>query len=150
MRPAAILVAPIVSVLLIFTGGQSAAQSADRFAARLTWVPISLAEQRLVGGHGVATATLTRSRLAISGAFDGLPATATAVRLHHGKTTGVSGPAIAELELGNRGEFAGSIDLSRAQRDALFAGALYIQVYSEPGVPPDNSVLRGWLLADQR
>lgn len=127
------------------------AQSTDTFSARLSWVPISLAQHSEVGGEGVATATLSRSQLAITGSFEGLPAPATAARLHQGAATGASGPAIAELDIVHAadGTFEAAVELDRAQRAALMAGHLYIQLHAERGVPPDNAVLRGWLLAPQ-
>ena len=128
------------------------AQDAGVFGARLDWVPISGAERNDVAGSGFVTATLSRSRLSIMGCFDGLPAAATRASLHQGVATGARGPAVAELELTKQaaGVVAGNVDLNREQRDALFAGHLYIQLHAERGVAPDNAVLWGWLLASQR
>jgi len=84
-----------VCLLLAFvaTGiaGTSLAQAPDAFTVKLTWVPISLAEQRLVSGEGSATASLSRGRLSINGAFSGLPVAATAARVHQGAATGARG-----------------------------------------------------------
>src|SRR4051812_19599454 len=106
------------------------AQDAGVFGVRLDWVPISGAERNDVAGHGFVTAKLSRSRLSIMGCFDGLPAAATRASLHQGVATGARGPAIAELEITKSaaGVVAGSVDLSREQRDALLAGHLYIQL----------------------
>lgn len=129
----------------------AAAQASNTFAARLDWVPISGAERNDVSGSGSATATLTRSRLEITGTFERLPARATRVRLHQGVATGARGPAIAELAVtaGADGTFSGEVDLSRDQREALLAGHLYLQVHAQRGVAPDNAVLWGWLLAER-
>jgi hypothetical protein len=129
--------------------GFAAAQTPSAFQARLGWVPVSLAELGLVGGGGAVTAELDGSRLVISGSFDGLPAAATGARLHRGVATGASGPAIAELDVDGTtgGALRGNVTLNRAERNALLAGLLYVQLYAESGVPPDNAVLRGWLLA---
>jgi hypothetical protein len=128
------------------------AQEAGVFRARLDWVPISGAERNDVAGSGFVTATLSRSRLTITGCFEGLPAAATRASLHHGVATGARGPAIAELENtpGADGMVAANVDLNREQRDALLAGHLYIQVHAARGVAPDNAVLWGWLLTSQR
>jgi hypothetical protein len=125
------------------------AQSPDTFIARLSFVPISIAELGEVGGEGTATATLSRSRLSIEGAFEGLPAPATTARLHLGAATGASGPAIAELTITHAaaGSLKAEVALDREQRAALLAGHLYVQLHAQRGVPPDNAVLRGWLLA---
>ena len=48
--------------------------SAQTFAAELGWVPIGGAEREAVAGDGDVTATLTGSRLEITGSFEGLPA----------------------------------------------------------------------------
>ena len=127
------------------------AQDAGVFGARLGWVPISGAERNDVSGSGFITATLSRSRLSITGCFDGLPAAATRASLHQGVATGARGPAIVELEITKQadGVVAGNVDLTREQRDALLAGHLYIQVHAERGVAPDNAVLWGWLLVSQ-
>ncbi len=128
------------------------AQSSDAYSARLGWVPISLSEQRLVSGQGSATATLSRSRLRITGAFSGLPSPATSARLHVGAATGARGPEIAAFEVtgSTDGTFSGEYELDAAERRALLAGHLYIQIHAQNGVPPDDSVLRGWLLASDR
>jgi hypothetical protein len=129
----------------------SLAQSPPPFGARLDWVPISGAERNDVSGRGSISATLTRSRLEITGCFEGLPAAATHASLHHGVATGARGPAIAELTItpSTAGTLTGNVDLSREQRDALLAGHLYIQLHAQRGVAPDNAVLWGWLLAGQ-
>lgn len=127
------------------------AQDPGVFGARLDWVPISGAERNDVSGSGFVAATLSRSRLSIMGCFDGLPAAATRASLHQGVATGARGPAIAELEITQQsgGVVAGTVDLSREQRDALLAGHLYIQLHAQRGVAPDNAVLWGWLLTSQ-
>ena len=135
---------------MLAVSGFVLAQSSGNFTTRLSWVPISLAQQKLVAGEGSATATLARARLTINGTFVGLPEAATTARLHYGAATGARGPAIAELEVtrATDGAIAGEVQLDREQRAALLAGQLYIQLYAERGIPPDNAVLRGWLLSD--
>ena len=71
----------------------SLAQDAGVFGARLDWVPISGAERNNVSGSGFVTATLSRSRLSITGCFEGLPAAAMRASLHQGVATGARGPA---------------------------------------------------------
>lgn len=139
-----------ITLALVLAASATLAQSGgDTFAAYLDWVPISGAERNDVGGGGSATATLSRSRLQITGCFAGLPAAATRASLHRGVATGARGPAIADLTItkGADGTLTGAVELDRAQRDALLAGHLYIQLHAERGVPPDGAVLWGWLLA---
>lgn len=128
------------------------AQDAGTFHARLDWVPISGAERNDVGGTGSITASLSRSSLSLTGCFERLPAAATRASLHIGVATGARGPAVAELTItkATSGTVAGEVPLDRAQRDAVLAGHAYIQLHAERGVAPDNAVLWGWLLANQK
>lgn len=139
------------SVLALLVASGALAQSSSTFGARLDWVPISGAERNDVAGTGFVTATLTRSRLSLTGCFEGLPAAATRASLHQGAITGVRGPAIAELEIEQSpaGTISGRVELSREQRDALLAGHLYVQLHAARGVAPDNAVLWGFLLTGQ-
>ncbi|MBN1239266.1 MAG: CHRD domain-containing protein [Gammaproteobacteria bacterium] len=133
--------------------GPLSAQGPRRFTARLGWVPISGAERADVAGRGSAAATLSRSRLSITGSFEGLPAAATAARLHQGVATGARGPAIADLEItrADHGDIEGEVELDAEQIAALRAGFLYVQVHAEgKGVPEDGSVLWGWLIPADR
>jgi len=137
-----------LAIGLIGVAGFVPAQAQETFTARLSWVPISGAERGDVAGQGSATATLTRSQLAITGSFEGLPAAATRASLHQGVAVGARGPAIAELRVTNArdGEISSDVELNRDQLAALMAGQLYVQVHAERGVAPDNAVLWGWLL----
>ena len=131
----------------------SFAQPPQTFTAPLTWVPIGGAERNEVAGEGSATATLSGSRLAITGSFDGLPAPATAAKLHQGIATGARGrgAVIAELRVtgGASGTLSGDVRLSSEQLAALRAGQLYVQITSEKGVLPDHGTLWGWLLQER-
>jgi hypothetical protein len=126
------------------------ARAAEVYAARLDWVPIGGAERNDVAGTGSATATLDGSRLSIKGVFDGLPAKVTAAKLHRGVATGARGRGVVIAELrvtgGTSGALSGDVRLGAEQVAALKAGQLYVQVYSEKGVPPDHATLFGWLL----
>jgi CHRD domain len=141
-----------VSILgLLLVASVGLAQDSATFGARLDWVPISGAERNDVAGTGSVSATLSRSRLSLTGCFEGLPAAATRASLHQGVATGARGPAIADLMITTSaaGTLSGAVDLTREQRAALLAGQLYIQLHAERGVAPDNAVLWGWLLTSQ-
>lgn len=135
------------SVLLVMA---AAAHAQDSYTAELGWVPIGGAERASVSGAGSATAKLDGSRLSISGSFDGLPANVTAARLHEGAARGARGrgAVVAELRVtgDTKGTLRGDVRLTPEQVAALAAGRLYVQVYSEKGVPPDHDTLFGWLL----
>jgi hypothetical protein len=143
---------PALIVGLIAIAAFAIAQEPNTFNARLDWVPISGAERNDVGGTGGVSARLSRTGLSISGCFEGLPAAATRAGLHLGVATGARGPEIAELTITKaaNGTVSGDVALSREQRDAVLAGHAYIQLHAERGVAPDNAVLWGWLLANQR
>ena len=125
------------------------AQGAEKFTARLGWVPTAGPNDRVnVTGKGTATGTLTGRKLAISGTFEGLAGPATIARLHQGIAKGARGAAIAELTVtkGASGMLTGSVELTAPQVEALRQGKLYIQLHSEKGVAPDGSNLWGWFL----
>jgi len=143
------------SLALAWTVG---AQTGDKYTARLGMVPAQNANQQaLVAGKGTATAVLAGNRLTINGSFEGLPAPATAARVHYGIAKGARGKAIADLTVSKAasGTISGAVTLTPEQLEGLKQGRLYIQVHSERGIPPeqgkaqpdvDNSNLWGWLL----
>jgi hypothetical protein len=138
-----------LAAVLIGAAAVVFAQSSTAFTARLDWVPIGGAERNDVAGAGSVTATLSGSRLSVTGSFEGLPAAATGAKLHQGIATGVRGrgPVVADLRVsgGASGTLSGDVRLSSEQLAALRAGQLYLQVYSEKGVLPDHATLWGWL-----
>lgn len=134
------------------------AQTGDKYTARLGMVPAANAAQQVnVIGKGAATATLAGTRLTVSGSFEGLPAPATAARLHQGIAKGARGKAIADLTITKAatGTISGTVNLTPEQVEALKVGKIYLQVHSERGIPieqgkvqpeVDNSNLWGWFL----
>jgi hypothetical protein len=144
----------ILTVLMTAARAGSAlpltAQSAEKFTARLGWVPIAGPNDRAnVTGKGSATGTLSGRQLTITGTFEGLAGPATVARLHQGIAKGARGAAITDLTISKgaaSGTLSGSIDLTPPQVEALRQGKLYIQLHSEKGVAPDGSNLWGWLL----
>ncbi len=124
------------------------AQTGKTFKARLSPVPIDVAMQATVAGHGAVTATLAGTRLTVAGTFDGLRSPATTVQLHKGPVTGVRGPAVFDLTAakGTSGTISGSVDLTPAQVTDLEKGRLYVQLQSEKA--PDGN-LWGWLLPQE-
>ena len=142
----------------LLTAVTVSAQSGDKYTVRLGMVPAANANQTAtVTGKGAATATLAGNRLTISGSFEGLPATATAARLHQGIAKGARGKAFADLTITKAaaGTISGAVTLTPDQLEALKQGKIYLQVHSERGIAPeqgkvqadvDNSNLWGWLL----
>jgi hypothetical protein len=143
----------VAAVALSLLAAASAfAQPPRNYTADLGWVPIGGAERNDVAGEGTATATLSGSRLSISGSFTGLPAKVTGAKLLRGVAKGARGsagtPAVAELRVSGdtSGKLDGDVRLTPDQLAALEAGQLYVQIYSEKGVLPDHDTLWGWLL----
>jgi hypothetical protein len=124
-----------------------AAQTAKTFVARLSPVPITVAEQATISGRGSAKATLVERHLAIDGTFEGLRSPATVARVHLG-AKGIRGPALFDLNVsgGTSGTISGTIDLTAQQVEALQKGSLYIQIHSEKA--PDGN-LWGWLVPQE-
>lgn len=142
------------AALALLAVGPSLA-AAQTFSTPLSWVPIGGAERSDVSGEGVVTAKLNGTRLSIEGSFEGLPAQVTGARLHEGVAKGARGtapPTIAELSVSGvtSGRVSGDVRLSADQVGALKAGRLFVQIYSEKGVPPDHGTLWGWLAEESR
>lgn len=116
--------------------------------ARLSPVPITVAQQSTVAGLGSAKAVVSGARVEITGAFDGLKSAATNAQIHRA-APGLRGPVILELPVirdgdGTRGTLKAAFELTPDQRADLLAGRWYIQLASEKA-PEGN--LWGWLLA---
>ena len=151
-RTAALAVASLV------LAGAVSAQTGDKYTVRLGMVPAANANQQgLVTGKGSATAVLAGNRLTINGSFEGLPAPATAARVHYGIAKGARGKAIADLTISKAtsGTISGAVTLTPEHLEGLKQGRLYLQVHSERGIAAeqgkvdplvDNSNLWGWLL----
>ncbi len=131
-----------VAVLIHLFGVDTAAQDAN-YVARLSTVPIMVANQDVVAGRGAATATLSGNRLTITGTFEGLRSPATVARVHLAPR-GTRGQPIADLMVskGTSGTLGGTIELTSQQLQALSKSSLYIQIHSEKA--PDGN-LWGWL-----
>jgi hypothetical protein len=121
------------------------AQNQETYKIRFAPVPRDIAMQKTVAGSGSATATLSGSKLTISGTFEGLPSAATAAKIHRGLATGVRGSPFFDLTVTRavKGTISGSFDLNTEQVQYLQQGKLYIQINSEKA--PDGT-LWGWLL----
>jgi hypothetical protein len=140
----------IAAALVVAVTAGTLAQGAEKYTARLGWIPIAGPNDRPnVAGKGSVTATLTGMKLTLSGTFDGLPAAATIVQLHRGIAKGARGPVLTDLTIAKAtsGMITGTVDLTTPDVEALKAGRLYIQVHSEKGLPKeDGATLWGWLL----
>ena len=138
----------LAAAAVVAAGTAISAQGGEKYTARLGWVPIAGAERANVTGKGAATATLTGTRLTITGSYEGLAGAATVARLHRGVAKGARGPAIGDLVVtkGTTGTISGSFDLNAQQLESLKQGRLYVQLHSEKGVAPDGSSLWGWFL----
>src|SRR5579862_3884509 len=135
----------VVLALLFIPLPVPAQNNQETFKVRIAPVSRDVAMQKVVAGLGSATATLSGSKLTVTGTFEGLPSPATAARIHHGLTTGVRGSPFLDLTVTKapKGTISGSFDLTPEQVQYLKQGKLYIQIDSEKA--PDGT-LWGWLL----
>ncbi len=124
------------------------AGQARTYRTRLSPVPIDTAMMAAIAGSGQVTATLTGTKLTISGTFEGLKSPATVARLHRAQK-GVRGPAVFDLVVANApgasstsGTLSATLDLTPTQVDDLGRERFYVQVHSEKA-PEGN--LWGWL-----
>jgi CHRD domain len=145
-RATAVLVVAIAVAVGAWGAGGVSAQGADKFAARLGWVPTAGVDR--VSGKGSATATLSGTSLALAGSFEGLGGPATIARLHQGIAKGARGKAIADVKvpIATSGTFAATVTLTGEQVDALKQGRLYLQLHGDKGLAPDGANLWGWFL----
>lgn len=134
-------------VIVVVCAGLGVAAQGTQYRARLSPVPIDLAMQATISGTGTVTATLTGTRLAVSGTFTGLKSPATVARLHIADR-GLRGPAAFDLTVtpATSGALSGTLDLTRAQVDDLAKSRFYIQVHSEKAA---DGNLWGWLLPQE-
>jgi CHRD domain-containing protein len=147
LRPSHAGIAVAIILAAVVAAASVAAQSGEKYTARLGWVPVAGGPDRTnVTGKGVATAVLSGRKLSITGSFEGLAAPATIARLHRGVAKGARGNPIADLTITKApsGMITGSVDLTMEQVESLKQGKLYVQVHSEKGVAPDGSNLWGW------
>src|SRR5688572_10143309 len=101
--------------LALLTVSAVSAQTGDKYTARLGMVPAQNANQTaMVTGKGMATAVLAGNRLTVNGTFEGLPAPATAARVHLGVAKGARGKAIADLTISKAasGTISGAVTLT--------------------------------------
>lgn len=121
-----------------------ALQAKGQFRARLSVVPIDVAMQGTIAGSGTVTATLSGTKLTLSGSFADLKTPATVARLHAGPR-GIRGPALLDLTVtqATSGTITGTFELTAAQVDDLLKSRMYVQLHSAKA--PDGN-LWGWLL----
>ena len=134
----------LTAVAAIGIGLTWAAASEERFHTRLAPVAMDATMRSTVAGLGTATATLSGTKLTVSGTFEGLLSPATTANLRLSRVTGIRGSAVFDLTVTHSasGSVSGSFDLSSDQVDALRKGRFYIQIQSEKA--PDGN-LWGWL-----
>jgi len=139
------------TAILLWTG-IFAAQSAQTYKARLGIVPISNAaarnnidESATVFATANATATLTGTKLAVTGSFAGFKSPASLAQIRSGAAMGVRGPVLFDLTITKetKGTFSGTFDLTPTQVDLLKNSRLYLQIHNQN--TPEGA-LWGWFL----
>ncbi len=133
------------AVAAIGVGLVWAAATEEKFHTRLAPVSMDATMRATVAGAGSATATLSGTKLVVSGTFEGLLSPATTANLRLSRVAGVRGPAVFDLTVthSTSGSVSGTVDLSSDQVEAVKKGRFYIQIQSEKA--PDGN-LWGWLM----
>jgi hypothetical protein len=123
------------------------AQAAKTFRTRLSPVPVAAYNANIVG-NGTVTATLTGTRLVVSGTYEGLASPATQAKIFKSPKPGVRGDALLDLKVsgGTSGTITGQFDLTPAQVQELSANRYYVQLHSEKAAEGN---LWGWLMPQQ-
>jgi len=124
------------------------AQAAKMYRTRLSPVPVPAYTPNIVG-TGTVTATLTGTRLSISGTYEGLASAATQAKIFKSAKPGIRGDAMLDLKVsgGTSGTITGQFDLTAAQIQELAASRYYVQLFSEKA-PEGN--LWGWLMPQEK
>jgi hypothetical protein len=139
-----------LSVVTLIVSAALHAQQPRTFKARLSPVPIDVSMQATVAGGGSVSASLTGTKLSITGTFDGLKSPATIAQIHKSPVRGVRGPNVLDLAVTKTdaasGTISGSFDLTAIQVADLEKGRLYVQLHSEKA--PDGN-LWGWLMSQE-
>jgi hypothetical protein len=134
-------------IVALAASALTAAQTAERFRAHLSVVPVNAATARTTTGTGTIHGTLAGSELTLTGVFEGMSSAATEAHLHHAPK-GRRGPPVLTVPI--PGTAAGEVDvhvvLTAGQIQALRSDALYLQIHTEGN--PDGEI-RGWLLEDR-
>ena len=123
------------------------AQAAKTFKTRLSPVPVAAYNVNTVGS-GSVTATLTGTKLTVSGSYDGLASPATVAKVLKSPKPGIRGEALFDLKVsgGTSGTITGQFDLTAAQAQELAASRYYVQLHSEKAAEGN---LWGWLMPQQ-
>lgn len=139
--------------IAVFTFSLAAfGQAAQTYKARLSIVPVANAaarsaidESATVFATANATATLTGTKLTVTGTFEGFKAPASIAQIRSGAAMGVRGPVLFELTVSKatKGTISGTVDLTPAQVDLLKNNRMYIQIHNQN--TPEGA-LWGWFL----
>lgn len=136
----------LVASLLASAAG-AGAQGARTYKTRLSPVPVPAYNANIVG-TGTVTATLTGTRLAVSGSYEGLASKATLAKIYKSAKPGMRGEPILDLTVtgGISGTITGQFDLTAPQVQELAASRYYVQLSSERAAEGN---LWGWLMPQQ-
>jgi hypothetical protein len=146
-EPLNCVAAAVTAVLLCLGFGAPTLAATKKYQAYLSPMPSNDAMRANVAGKGNVIATLDGDTMSLSGAFTGLPSSATKAHVCLSQTAGIPGTPIFEITVpsGVAGKVTGTFKLDEAQTIALQKGKLYIQIDSEKA---PNGNLWGWLLAE--
>jgi hypothetical protein len=123
------------------------AQAARVYKTRLSPVPVAAYNPNIVG-TGTVTATVTGTKLAVTGSYEGLASPATLAKIYKSPKPGIRGDALLDLKVsgGTSGTISGQFDLTAAQLQEIAASRYYVQLHSEKAA---DGNLWGWLMPQQ-
>src|SRR4051812_6345201 len=112
---------PAAFIVFLLATVAAVGQKPQTYKIRLTPVSMDAAMKVNIAGSGAASATLTGTKLTISGTFEGMLGPATEAHIHRGSATGVRGPAILDLTISPAagGTVTGNFDLTPDQLESL-------------------------------
>jgi hypothetical protein len=145
-------IAAVITMGLFCSNVTSLAQAPQVFKADLRIIPIQSANTRAlidesasVVAKANATATLTGTKLTVTGSFEGFKTPASLAQIRTGPAMGARGPVVFDLTVtkDTKGSISGTFDLTAEQVTLLRNNRLYAQIHNAN--TPDGA-LWGWFL----
>jgi hypothetical protein len=145
-------IAAVIAAGLLCSGVTTLAQAPQVYKAELRIIPIQSASARAnidestsVFAKANATATLTGTKLTVTGSFEGFKSPASVAQIRSGPAMGARGPVVFELSVtkDTKGSMSGTFDLTAEQVTLLRNSRLYVQIHN---TNTPEGALWGWFL----
>lgn len=142
----------LLLIATVLAGGISLGQAPQVYKADLRIIPIQSATARAaidesssVIAKANATATLTGTKLTVTGSFEGFKSPASIAQIRSGPAMGARGPVLFDLTVTKetKGTISGTVDLTAEQVMLLRNSRLYVQIHN---INTPEGALWGWFL----